>query len=87
MRKPFVYLALALARSLLLCGCGAASDTGNVTTSPWPDVTEPVLPMPSAMVSATPMPDRITDSGTETPVGSAMPEMSSASPNPTSTTR
>ncbi len=87
MRKPFVYLALALALSLLLCGCGATSDTGNVTASPWPDVTEPVLPMPSAMVSATPMPDKISDSGTETPDGSAMPEMSSASQKPVDTTR
>ena len=85
MKKPFVYLALVLALSLLLCGCGSTRDDGIVTASPWPEVTEPVLPMPSALVSATPMPDRISDSGADTPVGTAVPEMSSASPRPTDT--
>ncbi len=87
MKKSFVYLAIVLAMSLLLCGCGTTSDTGNVNTSPWPEVTDPVLPMPSAMVSATPMPDRISDSGMNTPVSSAVPELSSASPSPANTNR
>ena len=87
MKRPFVYLALLMALSMLLCGCGTTSDTGNVTASPWPEVTDPVLPMPSAMVSATPTPASISDSGADTPVGSAVPEMSSASPRPTDTTR
>lgn len=83
MKRPFVYLALALALSLLLSACGARPEAGNVTASPWPEMSEPVLPTPSAMVSATPMPDRINGTGADTPTGSAMPEMSSDSPRPT----
>ena len=85
MKKLFVYLALTLALSLLLCGCGSTPDSGNVAASPWPEVTEPVLPMPSAAVSPTPNADRIQNGGTDSPVGSAMPEISSASPRPADT--
>ena len=87
MKKAFVYAALILALSLLLCGCGSTRDDGIVTASPWPEVTEPILPTPSAMVSSTPMPERIPGSGTDIPAGTAMPDMSSASPRSTETGR
>ena len=57
MKRSFVYLALALILSLLLCACGDMTNRGNVTASPWPDVTEPALPLPSASVVPTVTPD------------------------------
>ena len=90
MKRSFVYLALSLTLSLLLCGCGSMGDRGNVTASPWPDVTEPVLPTPTAVVSPTPIPgtgNGTTDTGTDTPVGTVAPEMSTGSPNPAGNNR
>jgi hypothetical protein len=57
MRKTYVYLLIALMLSLLLSGCADSTDNGMVTASPWPAVTEPVLPVPTAIITATPVPD------------------------------
>lgn len=57
MKRAFVYLVFALIMSLALCGCGDTMEHGNITASPWPEVSTPVMPTPSAMVSATPQPD------------------------------
>ena len=57
MKRSFAYLVLALLLSLLLCACGDTTGRGNVTASPWPDVTTPVLPTPTADLSVTPVPD------------------------------
>ena len=92
MKRSFVYLVLALALSLLLCGCGNMNNDGLVTSSPWPDVTNPVLPTPNPMVSATPIPEIMPGSSTnanspDTPAGTTAPNMSSASPRPTDSGR
>ena len=90
MKRSFVYLALALTLSLLLCGCSSMRDNGNVTASPWPDVTEPVLPTPTATVSTAPTPDNgvvISGGGADNPVGTAAPDMSASSPSPTDPNR
>ena len=57
MKRSFAYLVLALILSLLLCACGDTMEHGNITASPWPDVTTPVLPTPTAMISPSPIPD------------------------------
>ena len=57
MKKPFAYFVLALMLSFLLCACGDATGRGNVTASPWPDLTTPVMPTPTADYSASPIPD------------------------------
>jgi hypothetical protein len=57
MRKTYVYLLIALMLSLLLSGCADSTDNGMVTASPWPAVTEPVLPVPTAIITASPVPD------------------------------
>lgn len=57
MKRSFAYLVLALLMSLLLCACGDTTGHGNVTASPWPDVTAPVMPTPSADFSVSPIPD------------------------------
>lgn len=83
MKRSFVYLILALALSFLLCGCGSMTEDGNVASSPWPDVTTPIIPSPSANVSASPMPGMnetaTPDVGSESP----MPNMSTSAPRPT----
>ena len=61
MKRSFAYLVLALLLSLLLCACGDTTGRGNVTASPWPDVTVPVMPTPTADFSVSPIPN----SGTE----------------------
>ncbi len=66
MKRSFVYLVLALALSLLLSACADMSDRGNIASSPWPDVTEPVMPIPSIPVSPSAMPDMDNDPDTET---------------------
>ena len=58
MRKTYVYLLIALMLSLLLSGCADSTDNGMVTASPRPAVTEPVLPVPTAIITtASPVPD------------------------------
>ena len=57
MRKTYVYLLITLMLSLLLSGCADSTDNGMVTASPWPAVTEPVLPVPTAIITASPVPD------------------------------
>jgi len=57
MRKSYVYLIIALMLSLLLSGCADSTGNGLVTNSPRPAVTEPVIPVPTAMVTAAPSPN------------------------------
>ena len=57
MKRPFAYFVLALILSILLCACGDATGHGNVTASPWPDLTTPVMPTPTADFSVSPVPD------------------------------
>ena len=57
MKRSFAYLVLALLLSLLLCACGDTTGHGNVSASPWPDVTAPVMPTPTADFSVSPIPD------------------------------
>ena len=73
--KKIVTLLFVL---LLLCACGNMDGSGNVTTSPAPDLSTPALPMPSIDVSASPLPDTQTGGA----AGNA-----SASPAPTSSAR
>lgn len=97
MKRSFVYLVLALVLSLLLSACGDMSDRGNIASSPWPDVTEPVMPIPSIPVSPSAMPDMDNDSDTGTgntfdsgmdrESGSAGAGTASSSPRPTDTDR
>jgi hypothetical protein len=89
MKRSFVYLVLALALSLLLCACGNMTERGIVTASPWPDVTDPVLPTPDPAVMASPIPelDGNDTSGADSNVGTGVPDMSTNSPSPTDTTR
>ncbi len=83
MKRSFVYLILALALSVLLCGCGSMTDDGNVAASPWPDVTTPILPTQSPAPSATPVPGTNGNSTPEIGNGTPMPDMNSAAPRPT----
>ena len=83
MKRSFVYLILALALSLLLCGCGSMTEDGRVASSPWPDVTTPILPTPSPMVSAAPTSEARESAAPDVMSASPMPEMNSASPRPT----
>ena len=69
MKRLFVYLVLGLALSLLLSACGDMSDRGNVASSPWPDVTEPAMPIPTIPVSPSAMPDM--DTNPDTGAGSS----------------
>ena len=97
MKRSFVYLVLALLLSLLLCACGDTAGRGNVTASPWPDVTPPVMPTPTADFSVSPVPDlstgsEMTDDGTmmnkdSEPSNNGMAGMSTSSPIPTDGTR
>ena len=95
MKRSFVYLVLALMLSLLLSACGDMSDRGNVASSPWPDVTNPVLPVPTTQVTATPNPTFEAGSGTssgaggnfESGAGSGMTGSATSSPMPTETDR
>ena len=69
MKRSFAYLVLALLLSLLLCACGDTTGRGNVTASPWPEVTSPVvptpaMPTPTADFSVSPVPDFGTGNGT-----------------------
>jgi len=57
MKRSFVYLVLALMLSLLLSACGNMTDRGSVASSPWPDVTAPIMPVPTTQPSATPTSD------------------------------
>lgn len=57
MKRSFVYLVLALLLSFLLCACGDTTGHGNVTASPWPDVTVPAMPTPTTDFSVSPIPD------------------------------
>lgn len=90
MKRSFVYLVLTLILSTLLCGCGNMSDRGTVTASPWPEVTDPVLPLPSAAVSPSMMPDDGVGTGTagrngDNPVGTMTPGAGVSSPKPAET--
>lgn len=101
MKRFFAYLVLALLMSVLLCACGDTTGRGNVTASPWPDVTAPVMPTPSAFPSATPTPDFTiqndmpgmnngtgADNGTgmdNGTIGSSTPGMNTSTPVPTDT--
>ena len=97
MKRSFVYLVLALMLSLLLSACGDMSDRGNVASSPWPDVTNPVLPVPTTQVTATPNPTFEAGSSTGTGAGgsfesgtgagSGMTGSAASSPKPTETDR
>ena len=102
MKRSFVYLVLALLLSLLLCACGDTAGRGNVTASPWPDVTSPVMPTPAmptptADFSVSPVPDlstgsEMTDDDTmmnkdSEPINNGMTGMSTSSPIPTDGTR
>ena len=97
MKRSFVYLVLALALSLLLSACGDMSDHGNIASSPWPDVTEPVMPIPSIPVSPSAVPDMDNGSDNETgnsfdpgmdrDSGSAGTNTASSSPRPADTDR
>lgn len=57
MKRSFAYLVLALMLSVLLCACGDTLEHGSVTSSPWPDVTTPIMPTPTADFSVSPIPD------------------------------
>lgn len=57
MKRFFAYLVFALTLSLVLSACGDAMERGNVTASPWPEVTAPATPYPTAVISASPLPD------------------------------
>ena len=102
MRKSFVYLTVALLLGLLLSGCADSTNNGIVTASPKPAVTEPVIPIPTAVVTATPSPgldmDRdesttgmerndSTDMGTSGANSSGNGAMSTSSPSPTDNNR
>ena len=97
MKRLFVYLVLGLALSLLLCACGDMSERGNVASSPWPDVTEPAMPIPSIPVTPSAMPDMDTDpdsgagssfdTGVNRDSSSAGTEPVPGSPKPTDTDR
>lgn len=97
MKRSFVYLILALALSLLLSACGDMSDRGNIAVSPWPDVTEPVMPIPSIPVSPSVTSGMDDDMGTGTGnsfdrgldsnAGSAGAGAGTSSPKPTDTAR
>lgn len=68
MKRSFAYLVLALLMSLLLCACGDMTGRGNVTASPWPDVTSPVMPTPvmptpTADFGVSPVPDLGSENG------------------------
>lgn len=102
MRKSFVYLTVALLLGLLLSGCADSTNNGIVTASPKPAVTEPVIPIPTAVVTATPAPDLnmdrdesgsstersdSTDMGSSGSNSSGNGAMSTSSPNPTDNNR
>ena len=97
MKRSFVYLVLALLLCLLLCACGDTTGHGNVTASPWPDVTAPVMPTPTADFSASPIPNSGTDNkktGNDTtinngsePANNGMTGTSTSSPVPTDDNR
>ena len=97
MKRSFVYLVLALMLSLLLSACGDMSDRGSVASSPWPDVTNPVLPVPTTQITATPNPTFEAGSSTGTGsggsfesgagTGSGMTGSATSSPMPTETDR
>lgn len=100
MKRIFAYLTVAVILGLLLCGCGGKADQGNVGTSPWPEMTVPVTPVPTAALS--PLPDPVLEkdtAGTGGSMSTVAPDMStsaprmtsspelSSSPNPTDTSR
>ena len=102
MKRPFAYLVLALLLSLLLSACGDTTGRGNVTASPWPEVTTPVMPTPTADFSIMPVPDAGTgndvtennagmnnDTGTfgNTVPGNGTNSMTTSTPVPTDTSR
>lgn len=97
MKRAFAYLVFAMILSLVLCGCGDTTEHGNVTASPWPEATTPIMPTPSAPVSPTPMPDfsagqDMDEPGFSPDVGSGMNEnpgssMSMDTPVPTDEAR
>ena len=102
MKRSFAYLVLALLLSLLLSACGDTTGRGNVTASPWPEVTAPAMPTPTADFSITPVPDagmgnNMTDNDTgmnndtgtfeNTVPGSGTNGMTTSMPAPTDTSR
>lgn len=102
MKRSFAYLVLALLLSLLLSACGDTTGRGNVTASPWPEVTTPIMPTPTADFSLTPVPDAGMGSdmsGNDTGLnndtgtfGSSMPDngtnnMATSTPVPTDASR
>ena len=97
MKRSFAYLILALLLSLLLCACGDTAGRGNVTASPWPDLTVPPMPTPTPELSVSPMPDFSMNNdttGSDTGADSANDAddnnatgMSTSSPVPTDNTR
>lgn len=97
MKRSFAYLVLALMLSLLLCGCADTMDHGNVTASPWPDVTAPAMPTPTptAAISASPLPEigtgnepAVTEGGADTGVnGNGATGLATSTPIPTDANR
>lgn len=102
MKRSFAYLVLALLLSLLLSACGDTTGRGNVTASPWPEVTTPIMPTPTADFSLTPVPDAgmgndMTDNDTgmnndtvtfgNTMPGNSTNSMTASTPVPTDTGR
>ena len=101
MRKTYVYLIIALMLSLLLTGCADSTENGVVSNSPRPAVTEPVIPMPTAMVTAAPTPNVTmdhdmagagtekspSDTGSTGTTGTGTGNMSTSSPAPTDNSR
>ena len=89
MKRTFAYLIFALLMGLLLCGCGGTTEQGNVASSPWPEMTVPVTPVPTAAISPLPDLDMGNDTagsgdGTGTGTGNAAPDMGAGTPRMTS---
>ena len=85
MKRLFAYLILAMIMGLLLCGCGRTTDQGNVGTSPWPEMTVPATPVPTAALS--PLPDLNMEkgaNGTGSAASTAAPDMNTSTPSMTS---
>lgn len=86
MKRSFAYLLIALALSLVLAGCSDRMDGGVVSSSPAPVTATPAMPLPSADVAASPLPETEGETGTaaesKSPqVGGAKDSVSSPKPS------